>query len=84
MKDPEQRASLLEKSVAEDLSLSAIKNLIRLSAPEKSNNEAANLKERYKSLSSQFLKAKLWDNPKKRKQLEKMLATIEAMLNEET
>ncbi|BDA73674.1 ParB family protein [Calothrix sp. PCC 7716] len=84
IKDPEQRALLLEKAVAEDLSLSAIKNLIReLSAPATSNNETATLKERYKTLSSQFLKAKLWDNPKKRKQLEKMLATIETMLNED-
>lgn len=84
VKDPEQRASLLEKAVAEDLSLSAIKNLIReLSAPGINNNETATLKERYKTLSSQFLKAKLWDNPKKRKQLEKMLATIENMLNED-
>lgn len=84
VKDSEQRTQLLEKAVAEDLSLSAIKNLIReLSAPATNNNEAFTLKERYKNLSSQFLKAKLWDNPKKRKQLEKMLATIEAMLNDE-
>jgi ParB family transcriptional regulator, chromosome partitioning protein len=85
VKDEQQRSAILEKAVAEDLSLSAIKNLIReLSTPETANTESPSLKERYKNLSSQFLKAKLWDNPKKRKQLEKMLATIEAMLNDES
>jgi ParB family transcriptional regulator, chromosome partitioning protein len=84
VKDYEQRALLLDRAVAEDLSLSTIKKLIQeISAPEKSNNEVITLKDRYKSLSSQFLKAKLWENPKKRKQLEKMLATIETMLKED-
>ncbi|KST61965.1 hypothetical protein [Mastigocoleus testarum] len=40
------------------------------------------LKERYKKALPQLQKSKVWENPKKQKALEKLLAQIEALIDE--
>ena len=81
VKDLAQRTALLEETIAESLSLTQINE--RIKASRQVNPEPPSLKNRYKEASSQLQKAKIWENPKKQKALEKLLAQIEALLVEE-
>ena len=81
VKDLAQRTALLEETIAESLSLTQINE--RIKASRQVNPEPPSLKNRYKEASSQLQKAKVWENPKKQKALEKLLAQIEALLVEE-
>jgi ParB family transcriptional regulator, chromosome partitioning protein len=84
VKDEEQRAELLDKAVSENLSLSQVKELIQqLQAngtqeilPEKV------LSQRYADIGKQLKQAKVWDDAKKRRKLEKLLGDIEKLLDE--
>jgi ParB family transcriptional regulator, chromosome partitioning protein len=81
VKDLAQRTALLEETIADSLSLTQINE--RIKATRQVNPEPPSLKNRYKEASSQLQKAKVWENPKKQKALEKLLAQIEALLVEE-
>ena len=81
VKDLAQRTALLEATIADSLSLTQINE--RIKASRQVNPEPPSLKNRYKEASSQLQKAKVWENPKKQKALEKLLAQIEALLVEE-
>ena len=81
VKDLAQRTALLEETIADSLSLTQINE--RIKASRQVNPEPPSLKNRYKEASSQLQKAKVWENPKKQKALEKLLAQIEALLVEE-
>lgn len=80
VKDSSQRMELLEATIKENLSLTQINE--RIKATRQVTGEANLLKERYKQASSQLQKAKIWDDPKKQKALEKLLAQIEALIDE--
>ncbi|WP_254434370.1 hypothetical protein [Dolichospermum sp. UHCC 0352] len=75
VKDLAQRTALLEETIADSLSLTQINE--RIKASRQVNPEPPSLKNRYKEASSQLQKAKVWENPKKQKALEKLLAQIE-------
>ncbi|MBD2695245.1 chromosome partitioning protein ParB, partial [Anabaena catenula FACHB-362] len=81
IKDLAQRTALIEATIADSLSLTQINE--RIKASRQINPEPPSLKNRYKEASSQLQKAKVWENPKKQKALEKLLAQIEALLGEE-
>ncbi|WP_254433187.1 MULTISPECIES: hypothetical protein [unclassified Dolichospermum] len=81
VKDLAQRTALLEATIADSLSLTQINE--RIKASRQVNPEPPSLKNRYKEASSQLQKAKVWENPKKQKALEKLLVQIEALLVEE-
>ncbi|MDB9448317.1 hypothetical protein [Dolichospermum circinale] len=81
VKDLAQRTALMEATIADSLSLTQINE--RIKASRQVNPEPPSLKNRYKEASSQLQKAKIWENPKKQKALEKLLAQIEALLVEE-
>jgi ParB family chromosome partitioning protein len=81
VKDLAQRTALLEETIADSLSLTQINE--RIKASRQVNPEPPSLKNRYKEASSQLQKAKIWENPKKQKALEKLLAQIETLLVEE-
>lgn len=81
IKDLAQRTALLEATIADNLSLTQINE--RIKATRQVNQEPSSLKNRYKEASKQLQKAKVWENPKKQKALEKLLAQIEALLVEE-
>jgi ParB family chromosome partitioning protein len=72
VKDLAQRTALLEATIADSLSLTQINERIKASRQVKP--KPPSLKNRYKEASSQLQKAKVWENPKKQKALEKLLA----------
>lgn len=81
VKDLSQRQALLEEAIAQSLSLTQIRERIKEVRPVK--EEPQSLKNQIKEVSSRLQKAKFWDNPKKQKQLEKLLVQMEALLAEE-
>lgn len=81
IKDSSQRQSLLEEAIQENLSLTQIRERIKAAYPAKEKPQS--LKNQIKEASSRLQKAKFWDNPKKHKQLEKLLVQMEALLADE-
>lgn len=80
VKDSEERMALLKAALTENLSLTQINE--RIKAFRQVTGEQNTLLTRYKEASSRLQKAKIWDEPKKQKALEKLLAQIEALLDE--
>lgn len=81
IKDENQRIKLLEDAIALNLSLSQIRE--RIKAACSATQEPQSLKNRIKETSRRLLSSKFWDDPKKQKQLEKILSQMEALLVEE-
>lgn len=82
VKEPEIREELLKEAIAKDLSLSQIRERIKAVNPL-SNEEPPSLKNRVQETHRRLQKAKFWDEPKKQKQLEKLLLQMEALLADE-
>jgi len=80
VKDEQQRKVLIESAINEDLSLTQIKS--RIKATKETVPASNSLKERYKQALPRLQKSQVWDNPKKQKMLEKLLATIETLIEE--
>lgn len=81
VKDQAARKQLLEDVLANSLSLSQIRSLIKESKPAKHQEE---LRSRFDNTYKQARKAKnLWSNAKKRKQLESLLIKLEKLISEE-
>ncbi|MBD1864284.1 ParB/RepB/Spo0J family partition protein [Trichocoleus sp. FACHB-46] len=78
VKDDEQRQEILEEAIAQELSLSQIKERIKSLKPLPEES----LKSRFDSTYKQVKKSGLWDDPRRRKQLEKLLAQMESLLAE--
>ena len=82
VKDEQARPTLLEEAITEKLSLSQIKERIQSLSPQpKSEDES--LPNRLKVAYQQIRKSKVWQDPKKRKQLEKLLTQLEALTKED-
>jgi ParB family transcriptional regulator, chromosome partitioning protein len=73
---------LLDEAIRENLSLTQISERVKEynAIPEQSPS----LKVRYQQISGKLQKAKVWDNPKKHKALEKLVSQIEQLLDDET
>lgn len=82
VKESAIRQELLKEAIAEDLSLSQIRERIKAVNPL-SNEEPPSLKSRVQETHRRLQKAKFWDEPKKQKQLEKLLLQMEALLADE-
>jgi len=81
VKDDAQRAEVLEKAIADNMSLSEIKRLIQeLRSPETATTTVT-LSERYSDIGKRLKSAKVWDDAKKRKKLEKLLGDLEQLLD---
>ncbi len=81
IKDEETRKQLLEDAIGNSLSLSQIRSLIKELKPAKQQEE---LRTRFDTTYKQAKKAKkLWNDAKKRKQLESLLAKLEKLIDEE-
>ncbi len=81
IKDEETRKQLLEDAIGNSLSLSQIRSLIKELKPAKQQEE---LRTRFDTTYKQAKKAKkLWNDAKKRKQLESLLAKLEKLIAEE-
>ena len=81
VKDEQARATLLAETIQDNLSLSKIKE--RISRVEsRVKNSSDSIPFRLKTAYQRVKKSKVWENPKKRKQLEKLLSQLEALTSE--
>lgn len=83
VKEDVKRAPLLQAAIKENLSLTEIQLLIRDIFAQEKADTTPSLKTQYKELSKQLGSSKVWDNPKKKKALEKLLNQIKVLLDEE-
>jgi ParB family chromosome partitioning protein len=82
LKEQPERQDLLEAAIASDLSLNEIKERIKslLDAKRSLDEEPPpSLKSRMDIAIAKIKKSKIWDDPKKKRQLEKLLAQLEAL-----
>lgn len=77
VKDEEQRKVLLEAAIAENLSLSQIKERIAELKALETEVEQPNIKQKIDAAYQRFKKSKAWDDPKKQKKLERILKELE-------
>ncbi|HEY9671437.1 MAG TPA: ParB/RepB/Spo0J family partition protein [Waterburya sp.] len=78
VKDEASRQSLLEEAIAQSLSLSEIRERIKAAQPP---TEPPPLASRIETISKLVKKHQVWDDPKKRKKLETLLAKIEELIS---
>jgi ParB family transcriptional regulator, chromosome partitioning protein len=82
VKDEPQRKKLLKQSVSKGLSLTEIKGQVaELKVADVPDDGTVSFVDRFDLLYRQVKKVKLWDDPKKLRKLEKMLADLEGLLN---
>ncbi len=82
VKDEAARAELLKEAIANSLSLSQIKEQVNTVKPVKKKEE---LQSRVDTTYKQLKKSKqLWQDPKKRKKLESLLAQLEKLIESES
>ncbi|MCU0537188.1 MAG: ParB/RepB/Spo0J family partition protein [Hydrococcus sp. Prado102] len=81
LKDFDQRRILLEAAISEDLSLSQIQERIEnLKLKEVEKSESYTLKSRVNVALRRIKKSNAWDDPKKKRRLEKVLAELESLV----
>jgi ParB family chromosome partitioning protein len=80
VKDPELRKALLEEALTQGLSLSQIKERIKATQHQP---ELTSLEAKAKDTIHRFQKAKLWQNPAKKKKFSRLLTQMEALLTED-
>ena len=88
IQDEKTRKQFLEDAIAYNLSLSEIKRKIQeIESTAQSNSssqtESASIKDRVDDTFQRFKKAKVWDDPKKKSKVEKLLAQLEALMKTE-
>ncbi|MBD2682571.1 ParB/RepB/Spo0J family partition protein [Nostoc paludosum FACHB-159] len=83
VKEDVKRAPLLQAAIKENLSLTEIQQRIGDILAQEKADTTPSLKTQYKELSKQLGSSKVWDNPKKKKALEKLLNQIKVLLDAE-
>jgi len=84
VKDDQARKLVLQEAIIQNLSLKQIRERIaNITKTSQQQEQLLNLESRSRELISRLQKAKLWQNPKKQKKLERLLAQIEDLLAEE-
>ncbi|MEH2004554.1 ParB/RepB/Spo0J family partition protein [Nostoc sp.] len=88
VQDDETRKKLLEDAIAYNFSLNEIKRKIKeIELATQSNlssqPESASIKDRVDDTFQRFKKAKVWDDPKKKAKVEKLLAQLEVLIKTE-
>ncbi len=86
VKDDEVRKKLLSEAIANDWSLSQIKEQIIASTPSEtppSSQTPNQIPERLKDITQRIKKRQLWKEPRKQKQLVNLLNKLEALLGDE-
>jgi ParB family transcriptional regulator, chromosome partitioning protein len=83
IQDLDERVAFVEQAIANNWSLSEIKQRISEKKPRASNSqtESNNYKERFAVATTKLKKSRIWSDPKKRKQIEKLLAQLETLTN---
>jgi ParB family transcriptional regulator, chromosome partitioning protein len=90
VKDEQQRQQLLNQAISENLSLSEIK--VRTKDSEKlsyrdleqstEGTDTVLFERRFRDTLKHFKKTKIWSNPKKKSQLEKLLTQLESLMHD--
>ncbi|XGV94284.1 MAG: ParB/RepB/Spo0J family partition protein (plasmid) [Leptolyngbya sp. BL-A-14] len=80
IKDDSQRRTLLKDTISKDLSLSQIKERIATLKAVGEEEKPVTVKQQFDSAYQQMKKSKVWDDPKKQKKLEKLLADLQALI----
>lgn len=80
LKDDKQRKSLLKDAIAKDMSLSKIKERIAALKAADEEEKPVTIRQQFDSAYQQMKKSKVWDDPKKQRKLEKLLADLEALM----
>ncbi|MFB2897785.1 ParB/RepB/Spo0J family partition protein [Aerosakkonemataceae cyanobacterium BLCC-F50] len=81
LKSVEQQEALLDEVIAANLSVEEIRQRVRELRPSKTaKQQSPNLSERLTSVTRAIKQAKIWDDPKKQKRLEKLLGELENLL----
>lgn len=84
VKDEPVRHQLLSEAIAQNLSLVQIKERIKsLQSSPQSESSVESLPQRLKTAYQQIKKSKVWEDPKKRRQLEQLLAQLEALAGDD-
>ncbi len=81
----DERVAFVEQAITNNWSLSEIKQRISEKKPRASNSqtESNNYKERFTVATTKLKKSRIWSDPKKRKQIEKLLSQLEALTSVE-
>lgn len=80
VEDPQQRQALLDEVLAQNLSLSQIREKIEPVQLPSFDSENLTTEQRAKQTFKQITKSRLWNDPKKKKKFEKLLAQLEALM----
>lgn len=86
VKNEKERQAILEAAISKNLSLTEIKERIvkiKASSTTVDNSKPASLKNQMDATYRLVKKSKIWNNPKKQKQLEKLLAELEKLASRE-
>ncbi len=84
VKDEKLRRQLLKQALTSNWSLSQIKEQVKLhvkTTAEKTNSKASRLSQRLQDTYSRIKKRRIWEDPKKQKQLEDLLLKLEALID---
>ncbi len=81
IQDKDERAAFLERAIAQNLSLSEIKQYISENKTSDSTQKTLSFdyKERFTVATTKLRKSRIWSDPQKRKQVEKLLSQLEAL-----
>jgi len=83
VKDDNQRKELLGEAIAEDLSLSQIKDKIAiLKAPKSQDGDEPSLRSQIDDVLRLAKRSKVWDDPKKQRKLEKILTDLRSLVGD--
>ena len=76
-----ERVAFLEQAIAQNWSLSEIKQRIseKKTSPSEHQASSNDYKERFTVATTKLKKSRVWSDPKKRKQIEKLLTQLEAL-----
>ncbi|MBL1203733.1 MAG: chromosome partitioning protein ParB, partial [Nostoc sp. GBBB01] len=85
IQDLDERVAFVEQAITNNWSLSEIKQRIseKKGPASNSNTESNNYKERFTTATTKLKKSRIWSDPKKRKQIEKLLSQLEALTSVE-
>ncbi len=82
LKDEEPRAALLAEAIEKQLSLTQIKERIKELQPASSSSQPQEIPDRLKAAYQQVKKTRIWEDKKKRRQLETLLNKLEALIGQ--
>ncbi|MGH2412751.1 MAG: ParB/RepB/Spo0J family partition protein [Microcystaceae cyanobacterium] len=81
LKEPDQRQQLLEKAIAENLSLAQIKEEIKPKSPAKT--DPLDLNRRFSKIEQAIRRKELLEDIEKRQEIDKLLKSLESLIGEE-